>query len=199
MSEIAVKALSNDDDVVKNIEKLRDNFTSEMREKYENAKIGVGLDTLPDFLMRREFEYSDDFEVKKMSESHDGNLVVYHHLKVLNDFQEKIDGIRESHHIVKDFTFTSASVDIDYGDEDGEIEEYQICYEYHTLIETFNDITIGNHAKNHISDYLRNVLFEGTKASHKKSVSCADIDALLRGDVTVDTLRKIKYEICETI
>jgi hypothetical protein len=196
MSDVTVKALSNDD-VVKNIERLRDNFVSEMREKYENAKIGVGLDTLPDFLSRRGYKYSDDFEVKKMSKYHDGNSVISHHLKILYDFQTEIDVIRESHHIVKDFTCTSASVDTDYGDEDGEIDEYQICYEYHTLIETFNDITIGNHAKEHISDYLRNVLFEGTKASYKKSVSCADIDALLSGDVTVDTLRKIKYEICE--
>lgn len=189
----------NNTQTIEHITKLKNNFVSEMKKKYEDAKTGVGLDDLPNFLLARKFEYSEDFETEKLYRNEEGIDVISHHLKVLNDFQIKIDEIKKQNTIVRDFTYTSASVDTDYGEEDGEISHYQIQYEYFVLISEFDGKDVGNYAKKHIANYLKDVLFEGTGASHKKSVSCADINALLDGDVTVETLRKIKYELCEVL
>ncbi|SFV63592.1 hypothetical protein MNB_SV-14-1033 [hydrothermal vent metagenome] len=197
MSKVTANALLSNDEVILQIKKLKDDFVSEMRKKYENAKNGIGLDDLPDFLLKTQYKYSEDFTPKALWKNNDNIDVVKHHIEILNNFQKKIDEIRENSYVIKDSTSTNYSVDIDYGDEYGEIEEYCICYEYDVLVADFDAVAVESHAKEHISNYVKEVLYEGTGASYRMSVSCADINALLDGEITIDTLRKIKYEICD--
>jgi hypothetical protein len=180
-----------DNEIIAHMEKLRDGFASEMKTRWEQAKIGIGVKDLPHFLRKREFLYSDDLIEDK--DEYEGLGAITHHLNTLKAFKKEIRKATKGKTILSSFTTISYEVE----NEERELDEYMIVYEYYTLIEEFNDEVIKKYGENHTRDYLSKILYEGTESIYRESVSCADVTAILNRDVTISTLRKIKYKLCD--